>query len=338
MKRTIYIVVSFVLFVCLNTKMYSQDIHLSHVFNTSIVTNPAKSGLIYGNQRAVLSYRDQWSIAKSPFKTYFVAADAVFGKVKKSNLGIGVYAVRDVAGTLKMGNTQAMGSVSAIVPTGKKSRISLAIQGGYSQQSINTSGMEWDSQYQNGAYNEGSTSGENFDFSPFGFADFNAGFAYQFDSKDIHNMGLESSKRTEIEIGFAVHHLLEPKFQYSSIGNNRLYRKYLGHFNGVFKIKNSNFAINPAAMYVRQGPYQEISAGMMVKIMLKETSKHTSFSKDMNLSVGGFYRYKDAFVPSVFFEYDHYSIGATFGLNHSYIRNATSYFAGYEIVLRFINF
>lgn len=316
---------------------FSQDIHLSHVFNTSILTNPAKTGMIYGNQRAILSYRDQWSTAKSPYKTYFVAADAVFGKVSKSNLGVGLYAFRDNAGDLQMGNTQAMASVSAIIPTSKYSKFSLAIQGGYSQQSINTGGMQWDAQYSNGQYNAGASSGEIFDFSPFGYVDFNAGVNYYYNSKDIYNMGLKSAKQTEIEIGFAVHHLLQPKYQYGPT-TSRLYRNYLGHFNGVFKVKHTNYAFNPALLYMRQGPYQEIGIGLMIRYTLKEITKHTNFSKDMNLSVGGYYRYNDAFVPSVFFEYHKYSIGFTAGLNHSYYRNATNYFAGYEVVLRFINF
>ena len=335
MKQLI-IILSWTLLSCFST--YSQDIHSSHIFNTNILTTPGKTGMIYGNQRGILSYRDQWSTAQSPFKTYFMAVDAVIGKEQTASLGLGVYALRDNAGDLNLGNTQAMASISVIIPTGLRSKLSLALQGGYSQQSINSNGMKWDQQYFNGEYNEALPSGETANFAPFGYVDFNTGLNYYYNSKNRYNNGLRGSFYKEIEFGLAVHHLLRPKFQHIAYGGDRLYRKYVGHFNGVFNIGYSNYAFNPALIYTRQGPYQEISAGLMMRYTLKEASKHTSFSRDMNLSVGGFYRWLDAFVPSVFFEYHKYAIGMTFGLNHSKIRTATNYFAGYEIVLRFINF
>lgn len=316
---------------------YGQDQHSSHVFNTNIITNPGVTG-INGKQRALISYRNQWSSANSPFTTYLFAADGRLPTTSKAKIGIGFYAMRDMAGELKYGNTLAMLATSIILPTSKFGSLSFSLQGGYAQQSISTQDMKWSNQYQNGAYSASNETGETINFSPFGYADFNIGAAYKFNNNDNSNTINRTLSKKEYEIGLAAHHLLQPSLKHNGTTNNKLRRKYVAHFSGVFGFPNSNISLKPAVLLMKQGDFQEVGVGLLAKYYFSGLSMRTNTDHSLALSLGAYYRFKDAVVPSIFLEYNKYAVGATFGLNHSDLQEATKTYSGLEVIIRYINF
>ena len=71
--------------------------------------------------------------------------------------------------------------------------------------------------------------------------------------------------------------------------------------------------------------------------MLKEDSRYTGYVKGSALAVGGYYRNKDAFVVAALFEMSNYAIGASYDINVSGLKTATTGRGGFEITLRFLN-
>ena len=84
-----------------------------------------------------------------------------------------------------------------------------------------------------------------------------------------------------------------------------------------------------------QGSQKEITFGTMIKYKLKEESKYTGVIKSTVLSLGCFYRNRDAVIPYFLMEMDKYTIGISYDTNISSLTAATTGRGGFEISLRF---
>jgi len=85
-----------------------------------------------------------------------------------------------------------------------------------------------------------------------------------------------------------------------------------------------------------QGPASEIFIGSLVRFKLKQDSKYTSVMKSSALSLGAYYRAKDAIVASMLLEYANYTIGISYDINTSSLTTASNGRGGMEVALRFV--
>lgn len=54
----------------------SQDIHFAQFNMTPLIINPALTGVFFGDHRASLNYRDQWTGFGNGYRTYSFSFDA----------------------------------------------------------------------------------------------------------------------------------------------------------------------------------------------------------------------------------------------------------------------
>ena len=76
----------------------AQDPHFSQYFMSPATINPALVGTGYGKYRLMSNYRDQWSVGKTPYRTYTMGLDANIFADKKGNkniLGLGLLFLGD---------------------------------------------------------------------------------------------------------------------------------------------------------------------------------------------------------------------------------------------------
>jgi type IX secretion system PorP/SprF family membrane protein len=210
------------------------------------------------------------------------------------------------------------------------------LQAGLVQRSINYNGLYWESQYdpaQSTGFDQGLSAQENFASSHFIYGDVGAGMIYTYKKNERYMRG---NDQRDIQIGASVFHLNRPK--YSFLGTDeRLAPRLNIHMNGIVGIKNTNVALAPGILFSKQGPNKEIFAGTLFRYMLKEDSKYTGYVKGAAVSMGAYYRNKDAFVVAGLFEFSTYAIGASYDINTSKLRAATSGRGGLEITLRILN-
>src|SRR5271157_4268089 len=94
MKKIISIVVLILIFLNIDGKLKSQDIHFSQFMMTPLLMNPAQAGSD-NNLRAILNYKNQWNSVASPYKTYNFSFDMSLKKKKRgttfSTVGLNVY-------------------------------------------------------------------------------------------------------------------------------------------------------------------------------------------------------------------------------------------------------
>ena len=314
----------------------AQDIHFTMYDAMPITTNPATTGVFNGDFRGVINYRNQWASISTPYKTYSVMVDGGFFKNKWKNgyLGAGLNFYKDVAGSTNFGTTKISLALSSVIYLDEKNSASVGLMGAWAQNSINPNNLEWDSQF-NGQYFDASTgSNETITFQSNNYVDFSAGalWAYGTGTKT-----LSSHDEFAMKVGAAFYHVTRPSREVEFGDLDKLYSKLAFHAESHIGLSNTKLALRPKFIAYLQGPARQFTGGMMFRYMLREESKYTGIFKEMAISVGGYYRFGDAFAPSVEFEIASFAIGFAYDMNISELTSASGGSGGPEIFLRIIN-
>lgn len=310
----------------------SQDIHFSQVYNNPLFVNPANVGGFTGYERVVLNYRSQWSSSGSPYNTMGFSFDMpMFQKDgEKAHLGAGISVYNDRAGDSKFGTTMPALTFGGIVPTGKYSRFTTAIQLGYLQRSINLSSVQWGSQFDGKEYNPILPSLENQSSVSSGAFDMGVGIRYSIDQKNETFGGFTFNKW---DIGVAAYHITQPKMD-ALIGGDKIYTRLVAHTSARFDLKEANFGFMPYFVMFLQGPYSQYNGGLLVRYKFTEGTKITGFFTESALYVGAHYRSNDAIVPQVMFEYGAWGIGLSYDLTVSTYKQANNLNGGFEVAVK----
>ena len=331
MKKRLFTILLMGVVIMTSTIVIGQDVHFSQYYRSPLIVNPALTGLLPGNHRAVINYREQWS-GVAPFTTYGLSYDAAILKKKLKNkyLGVGLLAFKDEAGDAKLSTTQLSISVSSVITLNNKHDLSAGLQGGFAQKSISGSSLQWGAQYEeNTGYSSSVSSGEAPAFENYSFGDFSAGLAWSFS-----NNAKSSSNSISANAGVALHHLNKPE---QGFDTEELHMQMTAHAQLKVGIKNTGLGIIPSVLYMNQGPLKEINAGGLLRYRLKEESKYTGLLQETAIYLGGFYRMGDAFIPTFIFEISNYSLGISYDLNTSSFKEASNGKGGFEISLQYIN-
>lgn len=322
-----------ILFTIAKYSVFSQDIHFSQYTEAPLYLNPALATVSY-DTRAIGYYRSQWgSIAKS-YLTYGISVEQAINhlKLKANHFGIALNIFYDNAGNGLIKNLMPYLGANYVMKVADNSKLSLGLQFGTSVRTINSSNFTWDSQFNNATLKyDPSLPGENTSLTSIARFDMGGGINYHYARSERYISAEDGAK---FDIGFAAYHLTSPKFSFFNTGD-KLYMRYIGYFNGDFGIKSANIALVPSITYIMQGPSKEITSGFMVKYILKDQSVYTGSKKAMSLSLGAYYRLKDAVIPTILFQFDKWGLGIAYDVNLSDLTPATKTKGGLEIALRF---
>lgn len=326
MKKIIFIPLLF-----LRLISFSQDIHFSQFMNSSFLYNPGNTGLVNGEHRVLMNYRNQWSSIADPYSTYSFTYDTkLFEKAtNNTKMGLGLGAYKDVAGDTKFGTTSILLSSSAILKLDEANTLSVGLQGGVMQNSISNSNMRWVNQYDGNGYDGDIASGENgtFDSAPF-VGDFNAGVVWNYGTSEAT---ITSNNLFSAQAGLSVSHLSRQRIKISNF-DEKIYNKFTLYGKSFMGIKNTGYAVIPGFMFQKQGPSTELILGTYLRTKLKNESRYTGLFKESALYFGLFYRLGDAFIPKLGLEIFNFNIGLSYDVTASGLGGA----GGYEISLQYI--
>ncbi len=333
MKKTIIISV-IILLKQFYLPLAAQDIHFSQFSMAPLFQNPAMAGANY-DLETFINYKNQWQSVSSPFKTYAVAADLRLNKKKpvKGFWAAGFNVFSDKAGDGQMGTIQGNLSAAYHIILNQYSRLGLGIQGGVGQRSINFSPLQWGSQFDGSAYNSALPSGQAGAQASYSFMDMGAGMVLTFNKKG--DVNVTDNHDMKGNVGVSVFHPHQPNYSFVDV-NVKLYAKFVVHGNALISIPETRIAVVPGFMYYRQGTQQELYAGTSVRYKLHQDSKYTSLEKSAAVSLGAFYRARDAVSATLLLEYSSYAIGISYDLNTSSLRTSSGGKGGLEISLRFV--
>ena len=129
----------FLFFVLAASSVHAQDPQYSQYYASPLLIAPSFAGNSLGS-RAFVSYRDQWAKLPGSFVTYSVALDNNFYAL---NSGFGLVAVRDVAGSVKLGTTSLSALYSYRFNIGDEWKIRPGLGFSFYQRNIDPKKTRW---------------------------------------------------------------------------------------------------------------------------------------------------------------------------------------------------
>lgn len=315
--------------------MFAQDIHFSQFYMAPLTQNPGYAGAIYGME-ANANYKEQWRSLGSPYKTIAASYSLSLQKKKRAKgyFALGLNFFSDKAGDSKMGTTQANLTAAGHVYINRYMKFGGGLQVGFAQRSIDYTPLTWGNQFNGVAYDPNLSSRENLPAAASAmYPDVSAGVVYSYNNT-AGMRRVTDNNDFRVNLGLAVFHASRPS--YSFIGNDeKLFMKFVLHGNALLSIPYSNLGFVPGFSVYKQGKPSEILAGTLVRYVLNQKSKYTRNRTTTAISIGGYYRAKDAAVVAFMMEYSKYTIGMSYDVNVSRLKVASVGRGGFELSLRF---
>lgn len=320
----------------------AQDIHFSQFDQTPQLINPATTGVFYGKYRAFLNHKSQWTSLGSPYQTTGGSAEMAFFRDVWSGayLGVGLNVFNDVAGDSKFGMFAANLSVSGVLQLDRSNMLSVGIQGGVRQNKMNITNLVFENQF-NGStgFNPDLPSGEYSNLSSGIYPDFAVGAYWEYYDDGGNLFGWDVSR---VSLGGSYYHATKPVQSFAADGVDRyqlsLPTKIIVHTSLRKDLSGSKVSLVPSAFYAKQGPHQEIMAGLMFRITFNEGTKYTGFYQESALSIGAHLRVGDAFIPSVRYQYSNWVVGVSYDMTTSEISNVAKMAGGIEVSISYADF
>lgn len=313
----------------------AQDVHFSQVQEAPLWLNPANTGFFNGYFRAVANYRSQWASMGNPYQTMSLAVDgtALKSYKRKSYMGVGLFVFNDRAGVAKIGTTQVQLNISAIIKSGKNSKLSSGVNVGYNQNSANYAALTFGNQYTGKEIDQTVASGEVVSYKSFASADVGAGINYEYSNASVD---MTRDDIFSIKFGAAVHHINRPTQAFSTGSSYKLPMRFVGQVQVRIDVKETKISVLPSLIYIRQATAQEINVGAHIRYRFKNDTKITGYITETGLNIGLYYRVNDAIVPQVNLDMGRYAIGLSYDINVSKYTQASKAQGGFEIYLKFL--
>ena len=302
---------------------WCQDTHFSQFYLTQSWLNPAASGNLSPTE-ITFSQRSQWASFTTPFKTTAASVSARITDAEKSQKGFwaaGLQFMSDESGDGSLHiNTVGLNTVYH-VRIDKYQYLGLGIQGVLASRTIDFSNFQWASQYNGNNYDPTLPVGESAPNLGRRYLDFNTGLCYTLNNTSNY-IKVTSNNYRQLTAGVSLHHINRPNVSFFG-SDDRLYTKLVMYSNGLFSLFNSPLAIQPSALFMKQGPHEEFTLGALLRYELNGDSKYTALKREISLSAGAHYRMRDAILLSGMLQYGQYQVGIGYDINMSKLSGAS---------------
>jgi type IX secretion system PorP/SprF family membrane protein len=286
----------------------AQSIHFSQYYNAPMLVNPANTAMMPDyDYRVGANFRDQWATVPVPYNTSSAFVDLKIPSKKYDDaynthswMGVGAVIFNDVAGDGNLTLTHVQVSAAYHLAMSQKTILSLGLQGGYAQRSVNYDKLTFDSQWDGFSFNGSLPSNEKGGIIKTNYADAGAGLNFVYlPNEDVY-----------IKIGASVANINQPVESF--YGNkNQLGMRPGGDVDVIFKAGNS-YIFNPSAFFATQKGASEFTYGTLFRAYL---AGHDALSTQLIL--GAFNRYGDAAIGVVGFQWAGLQVMASYDVTIS---------------------
>lgn len=323
-----FIVILFPLF------CYGQDFHYTQFENTISLNNPACVGNFNGLVKLTSHYRNQWVGTNSSFRTSLGMVEMNFKKKNRREeafLGVGAYFLNDIGGDSRLGKNTGGISASGNIPLSKNQWFSGGLNLSFNQRTIDLSNVTFLSQWDGSQLNNNISSGENNGFNKDFFVDVGLGLSFNFnESTDL----AFNSRDYSFSIGACFQHLNQPKMNFVSIDQDKLFIKSIFHLKYTIGLSALNLLEFTGAQ-IFQGPHQETLLGLLIKNKFKERSHFTSLVDDHFFSFGFYFRTTADICPMISVDIGPLKLSVNYDYNIRYKTNQ-AYKHAFELQLAYL--
>jgi type IX secretion system PorP/SprF family membrane protein len=308
----------------------AQDVHFTQFDASPLIVNPALTGAFNGQWRAASIYRNQWRSVTIPFVTYGASFDSrvITDLTHDDYLAAGVQLYNDRAGDGNLSNFSGLVSVAYHKFLGAQEApnksLSIGLQGGYSQKSIDLSRLYFGDEYVNGIFQQGTSQEYPYLNNKVNYFTVNTGLVW------AHSVG----ENFGYTVGVSAMNLNQPqeslqKKKASDVGLGIRYAAQLG----AVAYTSDKFSLRPALLYQSQATATELIAGNEFHYIVANSEVR---SVATSVFLGGWYRSSDAIMFSGGLEWKGVRFGLSYDYNTSSLKNASNGNGGFEISLRYI--
>ena len=283
---------------------FAQDWHFSQFYAVDMLLNPALTGHYKEDYRLSFIHRNQWSGIDSKFETSAFGAEYNLkgGLLGSNKIGLGIFAYKDAALDKTFSNNSFFISTAyhKTLDHHRRHHLSLGIQGGYVNKSINDASFQFGNQYQNWIFNPSLSSGENLQGSQISYLDINIGAFYKFNLND----------KTDLQGGISAYDLTTPAESHSAVGSdNELGTRTVTYIGADYQLTNF-IVLSPKIMFVNQSNARDFNAGGLAAFDIGRKKEFTVFG-------GLWYRYKDAAIAMSGVKYRNYDFKLSYDFTTS---------------------
>jgi type IX secretion system PorP/SprF family membrane protein len=299
------------------------DIHFSQFYETSVLRNPALTGIFSNDYKVGAYYRSQWSSISHPYTTVlgFGELRLPISRVSEDCLSIGLLFYSDKAGSIDQKITSFYPAInySKSVNPDHNSYLSAGFTVGYNQYSFDPSKATFNNQFQPGSgYDPLNPTQENITTAKMSLLDFGAGINF--------NSSIGQDNSTTYVVGISGYHLTQPQFSYNNVPAITMNMRW--NVNGAvgFNI-GDNVITQLHTNFALQGAYIEQVTGGLISLSQSGGGDRPAYA----ITGGLFYRWQDAIIPVLKLKYKATAIAASYDVNVSKLKRASKMQGGYEI-------
>ncbi len=312
---------------------HGQDIHFSQFYMSPLNLNPALTGVMNCNSRAIVNFRNQWAavIGANAYNTYSASYDRKIPVGRVDYFGVGGSLWGDVAGESRFGSTQGRFSMSYSKKMGGRRKSShylvIGAEAALTQRRIKPGDLRWPSQITGQGFDPTLPSNEIINDFDFLYPDIGAGILW-FSVLD---------ENTNYYIGAAIAHLNQPNVSFLDAPVS-LYTRTTIHGGAQFPM-SPKMSLLPYGIVMLQGKHMEVNVGASVRFKLGPAR-----TSNQSWQIGGWYRIgnqesggliSDAMILSTRFNYDQFGIGFSYDLNISDLRAGGAGNGAFELSLSY---
>ena len=321
----------------LGLKGMGQDLHFSQFYDMPLLRNPGLSGIFSGQFQASTIYRNQWNSVSVPYQTMALGAEfkafgaqnddgdvnQTYSDKKPFVVTAGLQVLRDVAGTSRYTRTMYAPSLTFRVNfrNERETYWSTGFMGGPVTNGFNPNGLTWSDEYHNGTYT--GVTQQPLPLTGKDYVDLALGTVF----------GSRNPEYMQWYIGAAAYHL--PIFKAPTVGfggTDILPMRYtLNAGLGLQPSQNNNNRLFFYGDANIQASQYEYLLGALYTLYFD----YDSNTDDDGLSLGLFYRYKDAIVPTIRLAYYDWIIGLSYDFNISPLLPGSQSCGGPELMVKF---
>ncbi len=326
MQRSKLILLALVAMLTICSDIKAQDIHFSQFYASPLTLNPALTGNLNGSYRFTAIYRNQYAQVPVPYETVGASFDmpALRTALKSDHVGLGLQIFNDRSGDGNLNNVSILGSVAyhKSLDRWQKYYVSLGIQGGYTQYSINFANLIFPNQITDGGPDPSIANGEPVQAQTFDYFDFNTGLLFSGNVSD----------NVSFYAGGAFYHFTQP-IQTFLGSDNRLSSRYVVHAGSEIFV-NKQVSISPSALFMTQASVTEVNVGAALGYHFLQNSRN---SPRTALYVGGWFRVPHEIIFMGGLDYKNFRFGISYDLAATTgLKDPTEFQGGFEVAMQYI--